>query len=159
MLIYLVRHGEALSEQENPERPLSTMGKRNIQRLGDHLAQHIKMLPEHIYHSHKARAHQTAHILSQALPQAPEPVEVDGLMPMDDPGIWAEQLSTVDKDIMLVGHLPHLPRLASLLLAWEAGKEIADFPPGTIMCLERSGSVRVKWMLSPRVLKSERSGV
>ena len=159
MLIYLVRHGEALSEQENPERPLSTMGKRNIQRLGAHLAQHIKMLPGHIYHSPKARAAQTATILSQSLPNAPEPVQTDGLMPMDDPGIWAEQLSSVDRDIMLVGHLPYMSRLASLLLAWDAGKEVADFTPGTILCIERTGACRIKWMLSPRVLKGERASI
>lgn len=159
MLIYLVRHGEALSEQENPERPLSTMGKRNIQRLGAHLAEHIKMSPGYIYHSTKARAAQTATILSQSLSNAPEPVQTDGLMPMDDPGIWAEQLSSVDRDIMLVGHMPYLSRLASLLLTWDAGKEIADFTPGTILCIERTGACRIKWMLSPRILKGAESGV
>ena len=159
MLIYLVRHGEALSEQENPERPLSTMGRRNIQRLGAHLAQHIKMFPGYIYHSPKSRAAQTATLLSQSLPNVPAPVQTDGLMPMDDPGTWAERLSTLDRDIMLVGHMPSLSRLASLLLAWDAGKEIDDFTPGTILCIERTGACRIKWMLSPRVLKSEESRV
>jgi phosphohistidine phosphatase len=153
MLIYLVRHGEALSELEDPTRPLSALGKGNIQRLGDHLARHIKLVPGYIYHSPKARAAQTASIISRALPQAPAPVQVDGLMPMDDPGLWAEQLSTVDRDIMLVGHLPYLSRLASLLLTWDAGKEIADFTPGTVLCLEKSASCRIKWMMTPRVLK------
>jgi phosphohistidine phosphatase len=155
MLIYLVRHGEALSEQENPERPLSTMGKRNIQRLGAHLAQHVKMLPGHIYHSSKARAVQTATILSQSLPNAPEPVQADGLMPMDDPGLWVERLASADRDIMLVGHMPYMSRLASLLITWDTGKEIADFTPGTIVCLEKSSSYRIKWMMTPRMLKSE----
>lgn len=155
MLIYLVRHGEALSEQENPERPLSTMGKGNIQKLGDHLAQHVKMLPGYIYHSPKARAAQTATILAEAIPSSPVPVQVDGLLPMDDPGLWVEQLSSIDRDVMLVGHLPYMSRLASLLLTWDEGKEIADFTPGTIVCIERSASARLKWMLSPRVLKGE----
>jgi len=159
MLIYLVRHGEALSEQENPERPLSTMGKRNIQRLAVHLAQNVKMLPGYIYHSPKARAVQTAGLLAQALPNPPEPVQADGLMPMDDPGLWAEQLASADRDIMLVGHMPYMSRLVSLLLTWDAGKEIADFTPGTIVCIERTGSCRIKWMLSPRILKGEGSGV
>ena len=156
MLIYLVRHGEALSELEDPTRPLSALGKGNIQRLGAHLARHVKLMPGYIYHSPKARAAQTASIISGALPQAPAPVQTDGLGPMDDPDIWAERLSSADRDVMLVGHLPHLSRLASLLLIWDAGKEIADFTPGTVLCLEKTGSVRVKWMISPRVLMSGR---
>ncbi len=155
MLIYLVRHGEALSELEDPARPLSALGKVNIQRLGDHLARHIKMVPGYIYHSPKARAVQTASLLSAAMPQAPAPLQTDGLGPMDDPDIWAQRLSSTDRDIMLVGHLPHLSRLTSLLLIWDPEKEIADFTPGTIVCLEKTGSVRVKWMISPRILKSE----
>ncbi len=155
MLIYLVRHGEALSELEDPARPLSALGKGNIQRLGDHLARHVKLMPGYIYHSPKARAAQTASIISAALPQGPAPVQTDGLLPMDDPGIWAEQLSSADRDVMLVGHLPYLSRLASLLLVWDAGKEIADFTPGTVLCLEKSASCRIKWMMAPRMLKSE----
>jgi phosphohistidine phosphatase len=55
---------------------------------------------------------------------------------------------------MIVGHLPHLPRLASLLLLSDSGREILDFTPGTVVCLEKTGSWRVKWMISPDTLKN-----
>ena len=61
----------------------------------------------------------------------------------------------MDRDTMLVGHLPHMSRLASLLLLWDAGREIINFSPGTIVCLEKSSGWRVKWMISPDTLKNQ----
>ena len=56
---------------------------------------------------------------------------------------------------MLVGHLPHMSRLASLLLLWDSGREVLDFKPGTVACLEKVGGWRVKWMISPDTLKNQ----
>jgi len=153
MLLYLVRHGEALGQGEDSGRPLSTKGERDIGALAELLAHRFKLMPGHIYHSAKLRAVQTAAIISDQLPQAPTPVETDNLAPMDDPAIWAERLEVADMDTMLVGHLPYMSRLASLLLLWDAGREILDFTPGTIVCLEKTGEWRVKWMISPQILK------
>jgi phosphohistidine phosphatase len=155
MLVYLVRHGEALSEEEERSRPLSESGRNNIQRIAGLLTNFIRILPGHIYHSPKARASQTADIISKALPGSPAPSVQDGLLPLDDPSIWGDRLPNMDRDVLLVGHLPHLSRLASLLLLWEPGREIIDFSPGTVLCLEKTGDWKVKWMLTPRVLKGE----
>ncbi len=154
MLVYLVRHGEAVNEREDPARPLSKQGETDIRELAELLAQRFRLMPGHIFHSPKLRAIQTASIISQALPRAPAPEEADGLAPMDDPAIWAERLEVMDLDSMLVGHLPHLPRLASLLLLSDSGREILDFTPGTVVCLEKTGGWRVKWMTSPDTLKN-----
>jgi phosphohistidine phosphatase len=154
MLLYLMRHGEAVSQLENTQRPLSKRGEADVADLAGLLAQRFKLMPGHIFHSPKARAAQTASIISQALPRAPAPEETDGLTPSDDPAIWAEHLEVMEKDTMLVGHLPHLPLLASLLLLFDSGKDIIDFTPGTILCLEKSGKWRVKWMISPDILKN-----
>lgn len=154
MLLYLVRHGEASSEREDHMRPLSKQGTADISELARLLAHRFKLMPGSIFHSPKLRAAQTASIISQGLPQAPPPVETDGLTPMDDPAVWAERLETMDLDTMLVGHLPHLPRLASLLLLWDSGREILEFTPGTVVCLEKTGAWRVKWMISPDTLKN-----
>ena len=153
MLVYLVRHGEALSEKQDLERPLSKQGEEDITDLAGLMARYFKLMPGHIFHSPKLRVAQTASIISDILLQVPAPDETDGLAPMDDPAVWAERLQAMDKDTMLVGHLPHLPRLASLLLLWDSGKDTLDFTPGTIVCLERTGVWRVKWMISPQVLK------
>lgn len=153
MLVYLVRHGAALSEMEDPSRPLSPQGERDIGLLADLLAHRLRLVPGRICHSPKARAVQTASIISGALSGAPLPEERDGLAPMDDPAVWAERLESEERDIMLVGHLPHMPRLASHLLLWDSGREILQFTPGTVVCLEKTGGWRVKWMISPQVIK------
>ena len=152
MLVYLMRHGEALSEQEDPSRGLTDRGKEMIGDLSDLLAHRFRILPGHILYSSKLRAMQTASIISESLPTSPKPEETDGLGPMDDPEIWARRLETMDRDTLLVGHLPHLSRLASLLLIWDAGREILTFTPGTVVCLDRSREWKVKWMISPEVL-------
>jgi phosphohistidine phosphatase len=154
MLVYLVRHGEALSERSDFSRPLSKRGETDIRELAGLLAERFMLMPGRIFHSPKLRAAQTAALISRGLPRAPTPEEADGLRPMDDPGVWTERLETVDQDTMLVGHLPHLPRLASGLLLSDSGRELLTFTPGTIVCLEKNGGWRVKWMISPDILKN-----
>ncbi len=155
MLVYLVRHGEAVSEREDPSRPLSKQGEAEIAELAALLAHRFKLMPGFIFHSPKLRAAQTASIIGQALPRVPAPEEVEGLRPMDDPAAWAERLEVMDMDVMLVGHLPHMSRLTSLLLLWDSGREVLDFAPGTVACLEKVGGWRVKWMISPDTLKNQ----
>lgn len=154
MLVYLVRHGEAVDQMEDTARPLSEKGNRGMEGLAALLAQRFKVLPGHIYHSPKLRAAQTAGIISSAVQKAPVPVETNGLAPMDDPAVWAEQLEVMDKDVMLAGHLPYMSRLASLLLLRDGNREILEFTPGTVVCLEKTGGWRLKWMISPGILKS-----
>jgi phosphohistidine phosphatase len=51
---------------------------------------------------------------------------------------------------MIVGHLPHLSRLASLLVLGEAEKEVVRFRMGAVVCLARSGeSWSIDWTLIP----------
>jgi phosphohistidine phosphatase len=154
MLVYLARHGEAVSERDDPSRPLSRKGAEDIREMAGLLTRHLSLMPGYIYHSPKSRAIQTASILHGALPHALAAGESDGLLPMDDPGIWTQRLETMDLDTLLVGHLPHLTRLASLLLIRDSGREILDFTPGTVVCLEKTGEWRVRWMISPDTLKS-----
>jgi phosphohistidine phosphatase len=153
MLLYLVRHGEAVSEREDPARPLSSEGQREIKAVATLAASSFHLMPGYLYHSPKTRAVQTARILAEALDQSPEPQEHSGLLPMDDPGQWVDSLSGFDRDLMLVGHLPFMGRLASLLLTWDAGASLVEFSTGTILCLEKAGGWHVKWMVSPGVLK------
>ena len=54
---------------------------------------------------------------------------------------------------LLVGHLPHLSRLASLLLVGDATREIVAFRMGGIVCLENdAGRWRIKWILTPETV-------
>ena len=105
-----------------------------------------------ILHSGKKRALQTALILADRISSDTAPQETDGLSPKDDPGIWAGSIAAMDQDIMLVGHLPHLAKLASLLLS--ADKNMVDFENAGIVCMKRTeGDWAVDWIIKPRMLK------
>ena len=121
-MLYLVQHGEAKREEEDPARPLTDKGKSEVEKIASFIAKtgiHI----ERILHSGKLRALQTAEILASHL-KPPRGIEqADALDPLADPKIWAERLKDTNEDIMLVGHLPHLSKLASLLLTGDMNIE------------------------------------
>lgn len=102
-----------------------------------------------VYHSGKKRARQTAEIFAQVLGARAE--EKDGLNPNDDPAIWAERLSTLD-EVMIVGHLPHLSRLASLLVVGNTEVPIVEFRYSGVVALTRTPKWVVKWLLTPDIL-------
>ena len=80
-----------------------------------------------------------------------------GLSPMDAPEIWHARLKEMDENIMLVGHLPHLARLSSLLLTGNAEKIIISFKMAGIVCFKRSEENlwSLQWMLTPEIILSE----
>ena len=84
--------------------------------------------------------------------------EVDGLAPMDNPDIWAGRLKDVPDDIILVGHLPHLARLASVLLCGDADRNPVSFRMAGIVCLRKDdkGTWSLQWMLTPEIVMGEK---
>jgi len=89
-----------------------------------------------IRHSGLARARETAEILARVLGSGAAVRAVSGLAPEDDPDVARAELDLAREPLMLVGHLPHLGRLASGLLGPEGG-EIPSFTPGTALGLAR----------------------
>ena len=132
MKLYLVRHATPVSADVDPERPLSDQGFMEARKSAETL-RHIR--PTRIYHSGKARARQTAEAFSEA---TGAPVEqADGLKPNDDPSIWAGRLKAATAhEVMLVGHLPYMARLAGLLVKGDPDDLVMDFAPATVACLE-----------------------
>jgi phosphohistidine phosphatase len=157
MQIYLVRHGEAKVETEDPARPLSARGRDGIERVA-RLTASFGLSVAEIRHSGLLRARQTAEILAAHLASARGPREADGLRPDDDPERIRIECETTRQPLMLVGHLPHLGRLASLLLVGDAGREIVRFEPGTMACLTRAdGGFMVQWVIGPELAGVRRS--
>ncbi len=135
MLLYLVQHGEAKSEKEDPERGLTDKGRADVQKTAL-LAQNWKISTSALFHSNKTRALETARIMADHL-GAKGFSGADGLAPLDAPGIWAERIAAMSEDAMLVGHLPHLAKLAGLLLCGDKEEMPVDFKMGGIVCLKR----------------------
>ena len=150
MQIYLVQHGQAKSKDEDADRPLTEAGIADIERVAAHLAGRIR--PQRIVHSGKTRAWQTTEILARHL-QVADINEVSDLDPMADPGTWSAHLAGMSEDIMLVGHLPHMGRLVSLLGCGDTSAETVLFQPGCVVCLERrEEGWGINWMLPPTLL-------
>jgi phosphohistidine phosphatase len=151
MKLYLVQHGEAKSEAEDPERPLTDRGKSEVSRIAK-LAEKMGLNPAKIYHSGKLRAKQTAEHLAGAL-QRPSEV-ASGLNPMDDVRLWADRLAKGKEDLMLVGHLPFMEKLASYLLCGNENARLVLFRHGAIVCLDQKEDQAwaVRWILTPEMI-------
>jgi phosphohistidine phosphatase len=133
---YLIRHGDAVAEMDNPKRPLSTKGRRDVHRTA-HLALTRNIQISAIYHSGILRAFETAQILAEIL--AP-PLGLHlhaGLLPEDDPAIVKAELDLMDRPIALVGHLPHLNRLAALLTSGDPNRAVIKFLPALMIAFKR----------------------
>ena len=153
MSIYLIQHGEAKTEEEDPARGLTDKGFRDAGRVAAYVAK-LPVKPHRIFHSGKARAEQTASIFQDALGPSGRIAETDGLAPMDDPMIWADRLSLQEGPLVLVGHLPHLSRLASILVAGDRDRPVVEFKMGGVVSMVRvePGRWLVEWILIPDII-------
>lgn len=153
MQVYLVQHGLATREEEDPERPLTAAGRAEVERVA-RAAAAAGVRPASILHSGKTRARQTAEILAAHTKPAGGTREVRGLDPRDEPQRARERLERADAPLMLVGHLPHLGRLAGLLLAGAPEREVVAFRNAGVVCLERrEGGFALRWILTPELLE------
>jgi phosphohistidine phosphatase len=153
MKLYLVQHGEACPKDVDPDRPLTDRGRMDIERLAEFLGR-AGVEVERVIHSGKLRAAQTADLLAAVVAPLVE-LEVNGqIHPNDDPRSIDWEKETGGRDAMLVGHLPFMARLVSLLLAANTDKPIAAYRPGSVVCLESDaeGHWQINWMVRPELL-------
>jgi phosphohistidine phosphatase len=149
--IYLVRHGEAKPDAVDAARPLSERGRAEVAHVA-RLAAGLRPAIAEIQHSGLLRARQTAEILAAQLAPARGVRAIEGLAPNDEPAGTLAECEVAAEPVMLVGHLPHLGRLASALLVGSAGREVIRFDTGTLVCLARgAGGWCVEWVIGPRL--------
>jgi len=151
MHLYLVQHGQPKAESEDSQRPLTDKGKSEVESVARHIA-NSGVTIHRIFHSGKLRARQTAELFAQYLAPAQGVAEKSGLGPTDEPGEAKRIVQQAEDSVMLVGHLPHLSRLASLLLLDNAEKEVISFKMGGVVCLGRKNEAwSVDWILLPEI--------
>jgi phosphohistidine phosphatase len=153
MYLYLVQHGEALSKEEDPSRSLSAKGKEDVLKVSEFVKK-LNVDAEQILHSGKTRALQTARILKERIAADADIMETEGLAPMDEPETWLARLTGMNGNTILVGHLPHLGRLAKLLVCGNKEKDMISFETGCMVCLQRSvdGNWTIDWLIKPGML-------
>ena len=136
-LLYLVRHGEATSKEQNSERPLTDSGAKEVEQIAAWFTS-TKLPVDEIRHSGKLRAQQTAEIFAQHLGLPELPAETPGLNPNDDVQPVADSLSRETKSLMLVGHLPFMGRLVRCLVVGDPEQTVADFDAAGVVVLQRA---------------------
>ncbi len=159
MKLYLIQHGEAKSEAEDPGRSLTERGKKEVLAVSK-MAGGLQIRPSKINHSGKLRAKQTAEIVASALKAHDSLVQaVQGLNPNDDIHAWAERISKEKEDLMIVGHLPFLEKLTSFLLCGDENARLVLFRYGAIVCLDQKGDKgwAVRWILTPEMANLSQS--
>jgi len=136
-VIYLVHHGDAVGPEVEPQRPLSAAGLAHAEALAEEAAaKGVK--PSAIWHSGKLRARQTAEPFFRLCNPLAKFNAIRGLQPTDPPSWIVDLLTDEERDVMLVGHMPHLHRLLTVLVHGDE-HVMLSFPLHGLIALERSG--------------------
>lgn len=148
MQLTLVHHGDAVGPDVDPRRPLSLIGRAEVDRLAG-LAAARGVKPTAVWHSGKLRAKQTAEVFWRSC-NALAPLSAARDLQPGDPPAWMrdrlgeEALGATDAaasilSILIVGHFPHLPRLLTLLVTG-AETETPAFPQHGLVHLQTNDS-------------------
>jgi len=152
MKLYLIQHGNALDKDLDPDRHLSEQGARDLRKIAGFI-NHLDICAQ-VWHSGKTRAEQTAGILAEAMSVKDGISQKEGLSPNDDVSKIKDTIESSGQDIMIVGHLPFLGKLASLLIAGDEVKNSVAFKQGGIVCLECDDDKQwyLGWMIIPEII-------
>jgi len=153
MKLYLVQHAKAASKEQDPQRPLTQEGRGELQKVTEFIKP-LKLSVNYLWHSEKKRAVQTAELLAEAVEIKKAKTLREGLGPNDDVAVLKDELNTAAGDIMIVGHLPFLNKLASLLLAGCEPANTVAFKNACIVAMARSerNKWQIDWMITPEIL-------
>ncbi|MBC8445158.1 MAG: phosphohistidine phosphatase SixA [Rhodospirillaceae bacterium] len=153
MTLYLVQHGDALSKAEDSERRLSEKGRRDAGRMAAFLSQ-SGVKADRVYHSGKARACETAMLLSEGIGNGVVEEIDHGLAPNDPTDNLKTLADRWHDNVMVVGHLPFMGRMVSHLLTGSADGDTVTFEPGAVAALEKDvgGGWTLLWMVRPSLL-------
>lgn len=153
MKLYLVQHAKAASKDVDPERPLAEEGQRDIQKIAAFIKP-LNLSVDYIWHSTKKRAIQTAGVLAEVIKIKEAKTIRDGLAPNDNVAQLKDELISCQQDIMIVGHMPFMAKLASLLLTGREFSGTVAFQQGGIVALSSSepNQWQIDWMIIPNLL-------
>ena len=157
MNLYMALHAEA--EEKTP--PEQDAARKVVQAGFDDIKRVANFAPvakggalSALYHSPTVRTRETAEGFAQHFETRDGAVEADGLMAEDDISGWLEKLNGADDDLMIVGHMPNLKRIAGSLIAGDEAAHPIQFARAGIACLQRRDdkSWAVSWMVTPALV-------
>ncbi len=129
MKLYLMQHGEAEAADVDPERPLSERGRRDVEAMAALLA-------------------------ASGLLAVGKAEPIEGIRPNDSVEAFISDADVWEQDTLVVGHLPFMARLVARLMLRDPQREVVDYRPGSVVCLERRDADAwvLAWMIRPDVL-------
>ena len=153
MKLYLLQHAKAASKDIDPARSLTEEGLRDIQKVAAFIKP-LNLSVDYLWHSGKKRAQQTAGFLAEVVTINKEHTARDGLAPNDGVTVLKNEIMLAQKDIMIVGHLPFLPKLVSLLLTGRESLYVVKFRNAGIVCLDcfDDNQWQLDWIIIPELL-------
>ena len=153
MKLYLVQHAKAASKDIDPDRSLTEEGLRDIQKVAAFIKP-LALSADYLWHSGKKRAQQTAGILAEVITINIEHTAREGLAPNDDVKVIENEIMSLKQNIMIVGHLPFLSKLASLLLTGRDSSNTVAFKNAGIVCLNYTddNQWQLDWIIIPDIL-------
>ena len=153
-----MQHGEAYSEDQDPERSLSPNGEEQIRSTGKALKK-LGVDVDLMVSSPKKRARQTAEIVAGQLGYSKEGIEVtetlEPLAPSEDLIAYLRRFGDRSK-VLLAGHLPSLGKIAANLVS-EKGDVSVRFEMGGVCRIDaealptHAGDLR--WVMPPAHLR------
>ncbi len=150
MPVYLVQHGKQIPKEEDPEQHLSEKGRKDVEAVCEAAADK-GLEVEKIFHSSKTRAQETAEVMASILKARQGTAQKEGIQALDDVKPIAADFDP-DGNIMLVGHLPFMEKLASYLITGNETPAVVKFQNGGIVCLDKlpeEDTWHVRWSLVP----------
>jgi phosphohistidine phosphatase len=137
MKLYLMRHGEALSPDKDPERGLTDSGKLNVEKIARQLSTNGVSFSQ-VFHSPKKRARETAEIMTSIISPSITLAVHKHIAANDDPQLLIPEINDWDEDTLITSHLPFVPNLMTALTGQDAFLSNISFETGTVVCLERN---------------------
>lgn len=153
MKLYLVRHGEAYSNEERFERPLNPRGQNEVLQIANFL-RNEHCLIEKIYHSEKLRAIETAEIIANTLALTNKLQILPSLDPDEEVFRLIGDIHEFSQNTLIVGHLPNLALLSSFMIYGNMTTPSVSFLTATTACFElNNNSWQLKWSIDPQSLR------
>ncbi len=142
-------------------RPLTNKGRRRMSRIAAGLQQIVNSV-DVLATSPLVRARQTAEIVAEAYGSIPAETvaALSGAAPPTDLLPWLKANATAGV-LAVVGHEPHLGKVASWLLS-DQQRSFISFKKGGAALLEfgsrapEPGAARLRWLMTPKQLRNSR---
>ena len=134
MYLYLIQHARSKPVTEDPERGISSIGKKETMEICKYIKKSDIKIDE-IWVSSKKRSQETADLITMNTSLENIIYEKDFLNPDDPVETAAKFINHRKKTIMIVGHLPFLSKLSSFLLTGSVNYQLIKYRNSGIVTL------------------------